>query len=214
MAKKDVKPNIFSLRPQIGPSDTISGKTISLNLKVASMFAVGDIQLTPTRYWAVVSHGKDENYYDIINKGLDLGRIVLGKVYVDPLVKDPAVLTEYWDAVRIRGKGKDTIEKLRLLVRKQIDRNYTIEEIANHIIEKEKKFKNRDEILKLMDELKKFQNNHNHNTPQPEDDVEGKVEVIVDVANKIAVPKNVPAPPKGFIPGTKTTEDALNDLLK
>ena len=73
----------FNILATVGGKSNLSGKIISINPKMGGIFAIGDIALTQSKYWAKISEGMSENYYQIIQKGLDLGYIVLGKKKIE-----------------------------------------------------------------------------------------------------------------------------------
>jgi hypothetical protein len=208
--KKIDKPNIInfsSLAPQRGPRDGIAGQIVSLNMKKGSMFAIGDIHLTPTNYWATISPGMDKEYYEVLHRGLEYGSIVAGKRYVPSIEKDPKVLNEYWEIVKQQGKSKDVIEKLKLLVKNKSDRNFSIDEIAAHLQKKEVAGRNRKEVLALITDLASY-SEHSLRLPETEDK-EGKITIEKGPQVKINIPKNLPKPP------TLTPDTAeLDSLLK
>mgnify|MGYP006921280571 CR=1 FL=1 len=213
MAKPKNQPKIINIQSHIGPKSDIAGKIISINLKNTSMFGIGDIKLTPQNYWATVTHGMDANYYEVIQKALSMGNIVLGKRYIAPIDKDPKVLEKYWTVVRANGRGKQTVELFKKLVKTKSDGNYSLSEIASHCIEQEKASRNRKDVLIFLDEALSYSESNELAIPKPYDDEEGKVDVMVDVTHGVAIPKNLPPPPKNHIAGTLPKNAVLDDLL-
>jgi hypothetical protein len=213
MAKPKNQPKILNIQSHIGPRSDIAGKTISINLKNTSMFGIGDIKLTPQQYWATISHGMDANYYEVIQKALSMGNIVLGKKYIAPIDKDPKVLEKYWSVVRANGRGKQTVELFKKLVKTKIDSNYSLSEITSHCIDQEKANRNRKDVISFLEEALSYADSNDLAIPKPYDDEEGKVDVMVDITQGVAIPKNLPPPPKDHVPGNLPKNKVLDDLL-
>lgn len=139
---------------------SIKGKTISLNQKAQSFFGVGNIWLTSTNYSAVVPDNITYQEEDTIRKALSAKTIVEGKVYIPPIEKNKDVLTEYWHLVKTFGldptnNKSESIVKFRKLLKDGVDRNWTAKEISSFCIEQEKKYKNRDRVIKLLNDVYK-----------------------------------------------------------
>jgi len=214
MAKPKNTPKILNIQSHIGPKSDIAGKIISINLKNASMFAIGDIKLTPTRYWATISHGQSKEYYEVIEKALQLGNVVLGKKYITPIEKDTKVLERYWDLVKTNGKAKNVIAAFKILIRAGKDGNFSISEIANYCIEQETKARNRKDVINFLKEVAAYEEVNELAIPEPYDDEEGKTEVKFDPIQKVAIPKNIPPPPKDIVAGNLNTSQILDDVFK
>lgn len=208
MAKPKNTPKILNIQSHIGPKSEIAGKIISINLKNTSMFAIGDIKLTPARYWAKISHGQTKEYYDVIEKAIQMGNIVYGKQYIAPIEKDPKVLEMYWDLVKTNGKGKNVIAAFKILIRAGKDGNHSISEIADYCLQQEAKSRNRKEVIAFLKEVAAYEEYNELAIPKPYDDEEGKIEVVIDPIAKVAMPKNLPPPP------TLNSSQILDDVFK
>jgi len=139
-------------------TNSIKGKTISLNQKLQPVFGIGPIWLTSSNYSAVVPDTITYQEEEIIKKGLSSGAIVEGKVYIPPIDKNRDVLNEYWHLIKTFGleptnSKSESVIKFRQLLKNGVDRNWTAKEISSFCIEQEKKYKNRDRVIKLLNDL-------------------------------------------------------------
>jgi len=141
--------------------NSIKGKTISLNQKAESFFGVGSIWLDSQKYSCVVPDTITSQQEEIIRTCLRQGIVVEGDRYIAPIDKDREVLNEYWHLIKTHGlshtdpKSK-SMPKFRALFRNGTDRNWTAKEVSRFCMEEEKKYKNREPILKLLNEMFKY----------------------------------------------------------
>lgn len=141
-------------------TNTIKGKTISLNQKVQPFFGVGPIWLTSNSYSAIVPDNISYQEEEIIRKALSSNTIVEGKVYIPPIDKNKDVLSEYWHLVKTFGleptnNKSESVIRFRQLLKNGVDRNWTAKEITSFCIEQEKKYKNREKVIKLLNDVYK-----------------------------------------------------------
>lgn len=203
----------------------LAGKIISLNLKVDSFFGLegSSIWLTPEKYWAEVPDNLSSRNYEIISNCIRIGKLVLGKVYIPPVDKVSNICEHYWALVEKTGfETKNTKSAFTTLLRKGQDSGWTAIEIAQFCLDKEKKSKNRKTVIDTLTQIVT-----RYNGPiqlyDPPDDAEGikKVTIMGDgtmvgetnSGKKVAKPMS-PKPPDNFVPGNKTSEQAISDLLK
>lgn len=141
-------------------TNSVKGKTISLNQKAQPFFGVGPIWLTSTEFSAVVPDTITYKEEEIIKKALASGSIVEGKVYISPIDRNKDVLNEYWHLIKTFGldptnNKSESLIKFRKLLRDGTDRNWTAKEISSFCIEQEKKYKNRERVIKLLNDVYK-----------------------------------------------------------
>lgn len=204
-----IKPSYTFAVPKTG-NKHLAGQIISLNAKEGLTFAIGDIELTTQKYWATVSDGMPDSYYDIIQGSIEDGRIVLGKKHIPAYDKPAGVVEEYYTAIK-GGKNAKSVAKFRALIKKGTDRNYTIAEIATGCIKVERATKNREEVLKFLQDVLAFHEGQ-FSYLAPYDEEEGKVEVkIVDGA--VVNPGKEPPRPPSVPVGGKSKDEALGELF-
>lgn len=219
---------ILNFSVMAGGINSLVGQVISINLKAGSYYGVEDtdIWLTPTRYWATVPEGLNEDAYDQIQKGLETGRVVLGKVFIPPVDKPAGVIDEYWAVVKSNGIGEKTKAKFReIALRKNwIDRNYTFMEITLDCIKREQGSKHRSEVLAWLN-MVLDQCEGPLRVYEPPDDAEGikTITMTDDGSNEMVmetkdedgnpVEPSTPKPPRSHIGGDQTTSEALGNIL-
>ena len=69
-------------------------------------------------------------------------------------------MNEYWHLIKTFGleptnSKSESVIKFRQLLKNGVDRNWTAKEISSFCIEQEKKYKNRDRVIKLLNDLYK-----------------------------------------------------------
>ncbi|RMH18629.1 MAG: hypothetical protein D6698_06770 [Gammaproteobacteria bacterium] len=133
------------------PYSHLFGKKISLNLKRESFFFCGDIHLSPERWWATISPGWPDEYYQMILRAISDGHIVYGKERIEPVDRDDEVLDNWWNLVRINGASDIVVAALKKLVKEGSDKGYSLEEIATHCLAQENTSLNRPEVKKLLE---------------------------------------------------------------
>lgn len=136
----------------IGGKNSLTGKTISINLKKLAFFGVGPIWLTSTKYWCTIPDNMSNKDYELINKAIKEGQVVLGKKFIPPVDKIESVIDEYWLEIKASGVGRKTKEKLRKLLKLGSDGFFTPIEILNACIAKEQAYKNRNDVIALLKE--------------------------------------------------------------
>lgn len=139
---------------------SLKGMTISLNQKVQSHFGVGPIWLTSSNYTTTIPDTISYQEEEILKKALSSGSIVEGNSYIPPIDKNKDVLNEYWHLIKTFGLDptntkSESVTKFRKLLKNGVDRNWTAKEISNFCIEQEKKYKNRERVLKLLNDIHK-----------------------------------------------------------
>lgn len=139
-------------------TNSLKGKSISLNQKVQSFFGVGPIWLTSADYSTVVPDSISPQDEEVLKKALSAGTIIEGKTYIPPIERNRDVLEEYWHLVKIFGldptnNKSESILKFRKLLKNGVDRNWTAKEISSFCIEQEKKYKNRERVIKLLNDV-------------------------------------------------------------
>lgn len=142
-------------------SKSLTGTKITLNQKKASFFGVGDIWLTSDDYTTTVPKNLTDKDAAILQRALDQGLVLEGEDLIDPIDKDPAVLEEYWDLIKQFGLSATdsksrSMHSFRKVFRNGTDRNWTAKEIATHCIKREQEFKNRKQVLKLLNDILQF----------------------------------------------------------
>lgn len=142
-------------------SNSLIGKEVSLNQKKASNFRIGSLDLTNKRYSAKIKEDITSDQEQVIRKGLSMGLIVEGNVYIPPIDRDNTVLEEYWNLIKVYDLNpadprSKSMPKFKLLYKKGVDRNWTAKEVAKFCMEQEKKYKNRERVLKLLNDLHKY----------------------------------------------------------
>lgn len=141
-------------------TNSVKGKTISLNQKVQSHFGIGPIWLNCTNYSAVIPNDISYEHEEIVKKALSSGTLVEGKKYIPPIDKNKDVLNEYWHLIKTFGleptnNKSESVIKFRKLLKNGVDRNWTAKEISSFCIEQEKKYKNRERVIKLLNDVYK-----------------------------------------------------------
>jgi len=141
-------------------TNSIKGKTVSLNQKVQSHFGIGNIWLNSANYSVVIPNDISYEQEEILKKALASGTLIEGKKYIAPIDKNKDVLTEYWHLIKTFGldptnNKSESMIKFRKLLKDGVDRNWTAKEISSFCIEQEKKYKNRDRVIKLLTDVYK-----------------------------------------------------------
>jgi len=172
-------PHMLNITTSVGGIDSLVGQTVSLNTKQGINFAVGDINLTTERYWAIVSSDMPQEYYGILNKGIAQGYLAKGKHYIPAIDKPEGVIDEYWGMIRSHGKSPEVMDMLRELTQKKMDRNHTIGEIATELIEREKAYRRRQDVLNILADLMEYHQGDIDLSPVVDHDAEGKTDDII-----------------------------------
>jgi hypothetical protein len=68
-------------------------------------------------------------------------------------------------------------------------------------------------VISFLEEALSYADSNDLAIPKPYDDEEGKVDVMVDITQGVAIPKNLPPPPKDHVPGNLPKNKVLDDLL-
>jgi hypothetical protein len=141
-------------------TNSLKGKTISLNQKIQPVFGVGPIWLSSSNYSTVIPDTITYQEEEIIKKALSSGSIVEGNTYISPIDKNKDVLSEYWHLIKTFGlepnnSKSESVIKFRKLLKEGVDRNWTAKEISSFCIEQEKKYKNRERVIKLLNDVYK-----------------------------------------------------------
>lgn len=144
---------------QLKDRSTLIGKTISLNQKIDCYFGVGNLWLTSSNYYAIIPDTLSDEELGIVQKCLNDGVIVEGKVFIPPIDRSQDVLNEYWLSVKSSGlsesskNGKTAREKFATLLKHGVDRGWTAYEIASFCLNKEVQNSNRSEVNRLLNEI-------------------------------------------------------------
>ena len=209
--------------PRATVVNSLSGKEISINLKATSYFGVGPIWLTPENYWCVVPDTLTYEEYATLSKSLQNGTVVLGKVFVPPVEKASNVLEKYWLAIERNGfDNKKTKTDFSMLIKRGSDSGWTALEIVNYCLEKENSGRRRKEVIRLLEQVIK-----NYDGPlrlyEPPDSDQGIKKVVVTAdgtikattnsGTEIAKPVAEPLPPKDFVRGNKSANQAVNEMF-
>jgi len=203
-------------------SSSLVGQTISINLKRNSYYGVGDIWLSPENYWATIPNGMSAQEYEIITNSLMSGTIVEGKIFIPPVDKISNIPEKYWSIIARTGfETKEAKNEFSALIRKGADSGWTAIEIAQFCLGKENAGAKRTRVVNLLTQLIK-----NYQGPiqlyDPPDNKEGIKKVTVKAdgtvegethSGKKVAKKMQAAPPEGHIAGTKSSEQAINEIL-
>jgi hypothetical protein len=169
MSKKktqSVEELIQNIDLSVAQGDTIThtselkGKTYTLNQKKRVTFGVGNIWLTTKNPTITFDKDLSSQEESIIRKAIADGTLVEGSTVILPIDRDDKVLAEYWHLVKTYGlvpadtKSKSMI-KFKSLLRLGSDRNWTAKEIAKYCIKQEQEYKNRENIIRLLNDLHK-----------------------------------------------------------
>jgi hypothetical protein len=201
-------------------TDTLVGQVVSLNLKRGPFFRVGDISLTPERYWTTVSDGMPIEYYDVIRKGLMAGYIVRGKERIVVIERPEGVLEAWSTMVTKEGRSPTSIEAFKKLIKAKTDKGYSLAEIARHCLKIERNTKNREDTTKLLEQVLMFVEQEAYYDREVSDDEEGKIDVTLiraeDGSYKVLDPEinPTPKPPVGHIGGKESASDVLDNVLE
>lgn len=226
---ENIDPSSYLLNVSLGASgrsslaSKLAGKIISLNLKKETYFGISNIWLTPERYWATVPDNLSDQDYAIIAKSLEHNKLVLGKTYIPPIDKVSNICEKYWELLSKSGfDSKDTKAAFSTLVRKGQDSGWTAVEIAQFCLEKEQKARKREGVVKLLTQLIKSYDGPIQLWDPPEESEgikkvivksDGSLEAITNSGKKVAKQMQTPPPPN-HVGGSKTADEAINDLLK
>lgn len=204
-------------------NNSLVGKEISINLKKETYFGLGNIWLTPDAYWCTIPDNMTPEQYNIIDKSLQAGTIVLGKVFIPPIDKASNTLEKYWLMIKESGlESKKAKSEFAMLIKRGSDSGWTALEIVNYCIEKETKGRKRKDVLRLLEQVAK-----NYDGPvrlyDPPDEAEGvkkvtinpdgSVKVTTNSGAEVAKPMAEPLPPKDFVKGSKTASQAVNEIF-
>lgn len=140
---------------------TLVDKTFSLNLKKQTILGFGRFWLTPENYSFTVPSDATQDELASITRAVSNGTLVEGDTYVPPIDRDESVLDEYWHLIKTYGldtnnnKSESTIQ-FRKIFKNGTDRNWTAKEVAKYCIKKEAEYKNRDKIIRLLQDMHKY----------------------------------------------------------
>lgn len=142
-------------------TQSYAGRKIALNQKVETFFGVGNkkIWLSPQNYTCVVPENLTAEETDVLKTAISQSKVLLDSdKYIAPIERSDSVLSEYFDFIKqygldIADKKSRSVAKFRQLVRMKIDRNWSAKEIIRFCIEQEKKYKNRDKVIKLLNNV-------------------------------------------------------------
>ena len=181
----------------VGGQHSLVGKIVSLNTKATSYFGVGDIELNSGRYYATVSKGMPSEYYEVLEKSLKAGTIVLGRVQINPIDRNEDTLKEWYKAVDLEGgRTPNMISAFKGLIAARVDKNYSLGEIVRYCLAEERKGKNREEVLAFLKEVNMyvdFKDKQLEYNPEVYEDEEGKVDVtLVNTSDGLQVLKTGP----------------------
>ena len=135
-------------------SNNLIGKYVSINLKRGPYFGVGPVWLSINNFWTEVPSNLSDAEYALIAKGLANETLVYGKVFVSPIDRIANKLDEYWQEVKNTGfRTKESKAKFASLLKKGSDGGWTAHEIAKHCIKQEVQYKNRQEIIRMLQQV-------------------------------------------------------------
>jgi len=204
----------------VGGVDALVGEVISLNLKKGPFFMIGDISLTPERYWKTVSANMSDDYYATLRASLQSGYIVRGKQRILLVDKPEGVLDAWTTMLNREGRSKTSVAAFKQLIRDKVDNGYPLAEIARHCLKHERNHKNREDVNKLLEQVLMYVEKESFYDQEVFDDEEGSVDISLtrDAAGqyKIATAdaEYSPNPPAGHIGGTTTASDVLDNVLE
>lgn len=140
---------------------SIIDKVFSLNQKRETFLGIGRFWLSPDNYSFTVPSDVTKEETAKIRKAISNGILLEGEKYIPPIDKDQSVLDEYWHLLKTYGldtnntKSESTIQ-FRKIFKNGTDRNWTAKEVAKYCIKKETEYKNRDKIIKLLQDMHKY----------------------------------------------------------
>lgn len=120
--------------------NSLVGQFISLNTKVESIFGIGNIWLTPENYHCKVPSDLTEQEYRVVERGINNGKLLVGKHKIEPIDRDPKTLAKFEKLVAklvigARTINKTAIQEFRNLVTRTYEDGYTAKEIIEHCME-------------------------------------------------------------------------------
>lgn len=135
----------------------LKGKNITLNFQKESFFGVGDIWLQEGKHTCIVPENITPRDEEILRDAINKGIVVLGDHFIPNVQKDQAVLEEYWDYIKRYGfvdsSQHKAFSKFKKLFRYGTDRNWTAKEVVKYCITSELKYKSRQDVLKLLNNI-------------------------------------------------------------
>ena len=148
------------LREKESSESPYVGKFISLNMKKASFFGVGEREDGTNKVWLSSSNWCDQIPEDINNQDLNTiiyalnsETIVFGKEWIPALEKDENVKTKYISYLTAtRVCDNQFKDKIRHLVSHKKEGNYTALEILREMIKKEKEGRSRPDFLNFLND--------------------------------------------------------------
>jgi hypothetical protein len=157
----EMSQDVKVVAPEVSQQGNLIGKTFSLNQVMETFFGVGRFWLTPDNYTLTVPKDVKPSELVSISRAISQGILQEGDKYIAPITKNKDVLNEYWHLIKSKGldtndnKSESTI-KFRALFRNGVDRNWTAKEVAKYCIKQETDYKNRERVLKLLQDMHKF----------------------------------------------------------
>ena len=224
-SEETINPNIKVTKGDDGPVSTkeisnehLVGQIISLNNKLASFFGAGPIWLTPTKYWCEIPEGLTKAEYQSIVDSVKLGVIVFGKEFIPPIDKDPRVLEEYWSVIKANKKGKKTMDLLRVLNDRGVDRGWTAQEIAYFCSEKERSNRGDKAVISILELLADSYQGPYSLYEEPDHDEQGlkTVEITSDAAGthiKFSQDEEIENKSSANNTDSKKANEALDNLM-
>ena len=207
---------ILSMGVSIGGQDSLVGEIVSINLKRDPFFMIGDISLSASRYWAVVSPDREPGYYNVIRAGLDYKYLVRGKKRILAVDKPEGVLEAWYTLLKKEGRSKLSVESFRQLIKKGKDSNYSLAEIALYCLKQEENGAHREPVIGLLKEAMTYSDG-SYRELEVFDEEEGKV-IFKQTSAGMVVRREgadpVSAPPAGHVAGTKHSSEVLGDILE
>lgn len=214
-AEKDTP--ILRISTSVGGKHRLVGEIVSIDLKRGPFFRVGDIDLSRKRYWATVSDNMPDEYYNILENGLYHGYIVAGKRRILAVDKPSGVLEAWETLINKEGRSKTSMLAFKELIAAGKDRGYTFSEIARHCLKKERLGKNREDTIKLLEQVLMFVEREEYYDSEVYEDQEGKIDVKLIQSwdgVKVVTDKYDPRPPKDHVGGVSPASDILDNVLE
>ena len=214
-------PDLSNLMYTAGGSSNLIGEKISINLKFEPFFRIGDIDLTPTRYWTTVSANMPGEYYDVITKGLKCGAIVRGKKYIHPVDQNEKVMENWLKLMKVHGRSEITVEALKQLISKNGEGGWSLKEIVTECLKAETNGLHRLDTIELLKNALQYVDPR-YREPEVVEEEEGKISITRMPDGSLTMKREddgskedfAPQPPKGYVPGNKDAGSTLDEMLK
>jgi hypothetical protein len=183
-AHKEKTAPILNMGVTVGGQDSLVGEIISINLRRDPFFMIGDISLS--------------------------------KVKTTPVYKPDGVLEGWYTLVKKEGRSKLSVESFRQLIKMGMDNNYSLAEIVLYCLRQEEDGARREPVIGLLKEVLKYSDGR-HEEPEVYEEEEGKI-AFRQTKDGVIIHREgtypVPPPPPGHKAGSKSSSEALGDIME